>query len=104
MPQAIDNRLAVFVHGNYLPAELADDDQKFHLFAKLLGQWHDVELEVAQAVAKELAETTRLPPIDYSPGSGAIHTGFSGARTFTPATWPPIGCTAARWCMWSRTT
>ena len=57
-----DNRLVVFVHGDYLPGELADDDQKLQLFQKLLEGSHAVELSVAEALAASLARATGLLP------------------------------------------
>ena len=44
-----DNRLVVFVHGNYLASELKDDEQKLRLFSKLLERSHRAELIVAHA-------------------------------------------------------
>jgi len=70
-----DNRLVVFVHGNYLPAEVKDDDQKLRLMEKLLERSHRQELAVAEAVATALAKATKLPPVDYGPNSGSIHLG-----------------------------
>jgi len=61
-----DNRLAVFVHGNYLPGEVADDEQKFHLLSKLLERSHDTELAVTDAVARSLARATGLEPLPPS--------------------------------------
>lgn len=72
-----DNRLVVFVHGNYLPAELEDDDQKLRLFAKLLGRSHERELAVAEGIATALAAATGLPAVNYGPGSGAVRIGVS---------------------------
>jgi len=70
-----DNRLVVFVSGDYLPSELKDDEQKLRLFSKLLDRSHYVELRVAEAVATAMARATKLPPVEYGPGSGAIHVG-----------------------------
>ncbi len=70
-----DDRLVVFVHGNYLPNEVADDDQKLRLFQKLLEGSHTVELAAAESVAQTLAEATKLPAVDYGKGSGAIRCG-----------------------------
>lgn len=58
-----DNRLAVFIHGNYLPDELADDEQRCRLFAKLLERSHATELAAAESIADALARATRLPPL-----------------------------------------
>ena len=70
-----DNRVAVFVHGNYLGSELKDDDQKLRLFSKLLERSHPVELAAANAIAAALARATGLPPVEYGPGSGAAPVG-----------------------------
>ena len=70
-----DNRLVVFVHGNYLPNEVADDDQKLRLFRKVLEGSHTVELAAAESVAQALGEATKLPAVDYGKGPGAIRCG-----------------------------
>jgi hypothetical protein len=70
-----DNRLVVFVHGNYLDNELADDDQKFRLFAKLLERSHVGELSAAEALASALASATKLPSVEYGPNSSAVRVG-----------------------------
>jgi len=69
-----DNRLVVFVHGNYLPGELADDFQRQRLFHKLLERSHANELLVAESIANTLAQATKLPAVQYGPGS-AIRVG-----------------------------
>lgn len=56
-----DNRIIVFVHGDYLPAELAGDDQKLRLFQKLLERSHATEQPVAESIAKALRGVTDLP-------------------------------------------
>jgi N-acetylmuramoyl-L-alanine amidase len=70
-----DNRLVVFVHGNYLASELKDDEQKLRLMKKLLERSHPTELAVAGAIATALANATKLPPVDYGPNSGSVHVG-----------------------------
>ena len=70
-----DNRLVVFVHGNYLASELKDDDQKLRLFSKLLERSHPAELMVAEAIATALAGATKLPPVEYGPSSSSIRVG-----------------------------
>jgi N-acetylmuramoyl-L-alanine amidase len=72
-----DNRLVVFVHGNYLASELKDDDQKLRLLEKLLERSHRTELAAAEALATALANATKLPPVDYGPNSGSIRVGDS---------------------------
>jgi len=66
------NRLGVFVHGNYLPDEVADDEMKFFLMSKLLERSHNFELSVADAVARSLARATGLPPLGASDNSVAV--------------------------------
>ena len=70
-----DNRLVVFVHGDYLPGEVADDAQKLRLFYKLLSRSLAVELPVAESLANALAQATKLPAAEYGAGSPAIHVG-----------------------------
>lgn len=70
-----DNRLVVFVHGNYLSSELEDDEQKLRLMTKLLERSHQTELSVAEALASALAKATGLPPVEYAMGGAAIHVG-----------------------------
>jgi hypothetical protein len=72
-----DNRLVVFVHGDYFASELKDDDQKLRLFSKLLERSHPVERTVAEAIATAMASATKLPPVEYGPGSGSIRVGDS---------------------------
>ena len=70
-----DNRLVVFVHGDYLPGEVADDAQKLRLFYKLLSRSLAVELPVAESVATALAQATQLPPAEYGASSSAVRVG-----------------------------
>ena len=67
-----DNRLVVFVHGNYLASELNDDEEKLRLFAKLLERSRETENSVADAIATALAHATKLPPVEYGSNSGAV--------------------------------
>lgn len=69
------NHLVVFVGGNYLPEELADDEQKCFLMSKLLERSHKTELVAAEAIANALARATKLPPVEYGNSSGAIRIG-----------------------------
>ena len=70
-----DNRLVVFVHGNYLASELKDDDQKLRLLKKILERSHATELAAAETIATALANATKLPPVGYGPNSGSVHVG-----------------------------
>jgi hypothetical protein len=67
-----DNRLVVFVHGNYLAPELNEDEQKLRLFTKMLERSHSSELAAADAIATALGAATKLLPVDYGPGGGAV--------------------------------
>jgi hypothetical protein len=70
-----DNRLVVFVHGNYLDEELSDDEQKLRLFSKMLQRSFETELPVAEAIASALAKATGLPPVHYESNGLAIRVG-----------------------------
>ena len=70
-----DNRLVVFVHGDYLPGEVADDAQKLRLVYKLLSRSLAVELPVAESLAQALAQATRLPAVEYGVGGPAVRVG-----------------------------
>jgi len=70
-----DNRLVVFVHGNYLASEVKDDDQKLRLLGKILERSHPREMAVAGAIATALAKATKLPPAEYGSTSGSVHAG-----------------------------
>ena len=70
-----DNRLVVFVHGNYLASEVKDDEQKLQLISKLLERSHPTELAAAESIAVALANATKLSPVDYGPNSGSIRIG-----------------------------
>ncbi|MFH0909599.1 MAG: N-acetylmuramoyl-L-alanine amidase [bacterium] len=64
----VENGLMFFVHGNYLPDELRDDGQKFHLLRKLLEHAHDIELGAAESIATSMAAETGLRVIPLSDG------------------------------------
>ncbi len=70
-----DNGLAVFIHGNYLPAELQDDEQKLFLFRKLLEGTHDVELALARSVTDAMIKETKLGPAYHVTGGGMFPAG-----------------------------
>jgi len=70
-----DNRLVVFVHGDYLPYEVADDAQKLRLFYKLLSRSLAVEVPVAESLANALTQATKLPAAEYGDGSPAVRIG-----------------------------
>lgn len=66
-----DNRLVVFVHGNYLPSELESEAGKLGLFAKLLEGSAETELKLADCISRALAKTTGLPPTNKHPPDGS---------------------------------
>jgi N-acetylmuramoyl-L-alanine amidase len=72
-----DNRVIIFTHGDYLPAELAGDDQKFRLLQKLLERSHAVEQTVAGAVAAAFGKATGLP-VEVRPRNLAANRLFDG--------------------------
>lgn len=61
-----DNRLLLYIHGNYLPVEIADDEQKFRLLTKLLSRSSEKELPIAEVLATALVKATGLPPLPPS--------------------------------------
>ena len=71
------NRVVLFAHGSYTADELAYDDQKFHLFQKLLENSNPEELEIGAAIGREFKEKWGFPSEDCG-GSGYAHaTGVS---------------------------
>lgn len=55
------NAVVVFIHGNYLPGELASAEMRERLVEKLLSGAFEVEREAAGHVARALAKATGLP-------------------------------------------
>ncbi len=72
-----DNRVIVFVHGDYLPAELAGDDQKLRLLQKLLARTHATEQPVAEAIAAAFGKATGLP-VEVRPRNLAANRLYDG--------------------------
>jgi hypothetical protein len=70
-----DNRLLVFVHGHYLPAEISDETLRYRLLQKLFSPCAMVEVAVAEVIATTLAVATGLPPVEYPPGDVAVRVG-----------------------------
>ena len=62
------NGLAIFISGNYLPGELADEEQRWQLLMKLLEGSHAYELAAAQALESALVRETGLPAAYRSRG------------------------------------
>jgi N-acetylmuramoyl-L-alanine amidase len=63
-----DNRLVVFVSGNYLPGEIAIPEQRAALFGKILGGVSAIERAAAVDLAAALADSTGLPAGGGGPG------------------------------------
>jgi len=57
----------ILLHGAYTAGELAQDDQRFQLFEKLLQRSHNEEKELSASVARALTLHTGLPPYMYEP-------------------------------------
>lgn len=60
------NHLHVLVNGCYPPQELALDDVRFEMLERLLSRMHEIELPLAESVARSMAEATSLPPYVYT--------------------------------------
>jgi N-acetylmuramoyl-L-alanine amidase len=72
-----DNRIIVFVHGDYLPAELAGEDQKLRLLQKLFARTHATEQPVAEAIAAAFGTATGLP-VEVRPRNLAANRLYDG--------------------------
>lgn len=59
------NRNIFFVHGAYLPSELAEPEQRFRLLTKLLEDVTPTEVRVAVAVSRRFQAATGFPPVLY---------------------------------------
>ncbi|MBI1884042.1 MAG: N-acetylmuramoyl-L-alanine amidase [Chlamydiae bacterium] len=66
-PWVEDNRLVIFTHGSYGASEVKEEEERFRLFSKLLEGSHKIELILSDAIAKKMAEDTKLPYVEYSP-------------------------------------
>ena len=71
------NRLILFAHGSYTADELGFDDQKFHLFQKLLENSTPEELEIGAAIGKEFREKWNFAAEDWGSSGCAHPTGAS---------------------------
>lgn len=75
-PRLFDaNKLVVFVHGAYTPAELADEAQRFHFFRKILERSTPLEIALAESVADSMREGWNLPPENYDSWNVAVRAG-----------------------------
>ncbi|TFE66108.1 hypothetical protein A7Q09_01980 [Methylacidiphilum sp. Yel] len=71
------SKLVVFVNGNYSEEELVFDDQKWDMLYKLLSRTALPELEISEAVAKEMEVVWNFPPETYTNWSAAYKVGKS---------------------------
>ena len=76
------NHLHVLVNGCYDPGELQMQDIRFEMFNRLFHRMHDVELPLAEAVGKAMADSTGLPPYVYTTPNARLVgvTGYVYAR------------------------
>lgn len=66
------NHLHLLVNGTYSAGELRLEDNRFHLFKRLLQRTHDEELPLNRAVAEAMAEETGLPPYIYTTNNAKL--------------------------------
>ncbi|MDB4712212.1 N-acetylmuramoyl-L-alanine amidase [Verrucomicrobiales bacterium] len=66
------NHLHLLVNGNYSSTEFRLEDNRFHLFKRLLQNTHNEELAVNIAVASSMANETGLPPYKYSTSNAKL--------------------------------
>ncbi|MDW8343805.1 MAG: N-acetylmuramoyl-L-alanine amidase [Verrucomicrobiae bacterium] len=75
---AKEDHLLFFVHGNYLPEEVAEPAQRQRLFFKLLNRTHEIEIPVADSIARAFQRATGFPPAQFPVPVG--YTGHVFAR------------------------
>ena len=75
------SRLVLFSHGAYTASELVYDDQKFHLFRKLLENCTPEELDLGMAIGQQFQKKWGFPPENYE-GSG-----YASASGVSPYVW-----------------
>ena len=66
------NHLHLLVNGNYSSTEFRLEDNRFHLFKRLLQNTHHEELAISIAVATSMAKETGLPPYHYSTSNAKL--------------------------------
>ena len=69
------NHFHIILHGAYMAAEIAHDDERFELLHKLFQGVHLEEAAVAREVAKAFTEHTGLPAYRYPLDAPAIRIG-----------------------------
>ena len=73
---SLQNHLHVMINGCYAPVELAQQDVRYQMLARLFGRVHEEELPLATAVAESMARITGLPAYVYT-RPNARHAGTS---------------------------
>ena len=58
-------KLVAFVHGSYMEDELESPTQKYELFTKLFENVSPVEIEIADAVTREMEAVMQMKPENY---------------------------------------
>jgi len=66
------NHLHLLVNGNYSSTEFRLEDNRFHLFKRLLQNTHHEELAISISVASSMAKETGLPPYHYSTSNAKL--------------------------------
>lgn len=76
------NHLHILINGCYDPGELQSQDIRFEMVNRLFHRMHEVELPLAEAVAKTMADSTGLPPYVYTTPNARLvsPTGYVYAR------------------------
>ena len=76
------NHLHVLINGCYGADEIALQDVRFSMLQRLFLKMHEVELPLAESVAKSLATSTGLPPYVYMTQNAKLvsETGYVYAR------------------------
>lgn len=64
-------KLVAFVHGSYLEDELESPTQKYELFQKLFAHVSPVEIEIADAVTREMEAVMKMKPENYGDWAAA---------------------------------
>lgn len=82
-PQLVSsNHLHLLINGTYSASEFRLEDNRFHLFKRLLQRTHDEELPLNEAVAAAMAKATGLSPYVYFTRNAKPvgHSGYVYAR------------------------
>jgi N-acetylmuramoyl-L-alanine amidase len=76
------NHLHLIANGAYSKEELANEDVRFAMLAKLLNQVYPEELVLSETIAGQMAKITQLPPYTYTTANAESlgTTGYVWAR------------------------